>query len=207
MCGRYKLITEIKKIIKKYPLFADALWDEFFRIHPELNRVEIFPGTPILAINNQYQPENLWWTIRDKAWDGTMVDAINAKAETVHRIPMFRDAFKSDRVLIPATGLYEWHTNPDGSKTKYEILFDEPIFSFGGVARDCEIKGETKRCGAIITTHPNEVFAEIHNSKKRQAVVIREGDYEKWLDPSTKEPELKEMMEPLPSEETHAEPV
>jgi putative SOS response-associated peptidase YedK len=59
----------------------------------------------------------------------------------------------------------------------------------------------------IITTHPNEKFKFIHNAKQRQAVVIREKAYDKWLDPDTPIAELQRMMQPLPDKETHYQAV
>lgn len=200
MCGRY-LRKALKDTIIRHFELIDGL--DYFDEHGYSASSEVFPGTPILAINNAHRPEDIHWTIRDRSWDGKMVSAINAKAETIAKVQMFRDAFKTDRVLIPATGLYEWQVQPDGSKVKYEIWFDEPLFAFGGIARDCEIKGENIRCGVIITTTPNQIFREIHNVKQRQAVVIKRGDYDKWLDPATKPDELKQLMLPLGDDETH----
>lgn len=203
MCGRYKLSAKRSDLERAFPWLDD---EEYFDIHGPYDRREIFPGTNILALNNLRRPEEVWWTIRDRTWDGKMASAINAKSETIQKVGMFREAFKSDRVLIPATALYEWQEQPDKTKKKFEIWFDEPVFAFGGVARDCEIKGETKRCAVIITTSPNDVFREIHNTKMRQAVVIRGEDHERWLDTKTPVDELKRMMQPLPSEMTHARP-
>lgn len=203
MCGRYERNADREELEKQFPFIAN----DYFDVHGYKESREIFPGTPIMAVNNRFEAEDIWWTIRDRTWDGKMAATVNAKAETIQKVQMFRDAFKTDRVLIPATGLFEWQIQPDKSKVKYRIWFDEPVFAFAGIARDCDIKDETKRCGVIITTSPNDIFKEIHNTKMRQAVVIRERDYEKWLDPKTTPDDLKAMMQPLPTQETHYEKV
>jgi putative SOS response-associated peptidase YedK len=45
------------------------------------------------------------------------VPHINARAETVHKLPLFREAFAKRRCLIPATGFYEWQQREDGKTT------------------------------------------------------------------------------------------
>jgi len=201
MCGRYKLTAEEIELRKKY----GHIWDDhFFDIHGYKKRPEVFPGEWIPAIDRTHRLSDIWWTIEDKDARGEWRRAINGKAETIAKVGMFKDAFRNDRVLIPATALYEWQDVPgQKKKTRYEIWFDEPIFAFAGVARPCEIKGEMLRCGAILTTHPNETFKFIHTSKQRQAVVVREEDYDAWLDPDTSFDELRRIMEPLPDSETH----
>ncbi len=200
MCGRYKMTAEQLELFDSLPYLIQ---DDYFDIHGYKKRPEIFPGTPILAVNNAKKAEDIWWTIEDRDYKGVWRKAINARAETIGFVDMFKNAFRNDRVLIPATALFEWQTQPDKTKKKFEIWFDEPVFTFAGIARDCEIKGETKRCGAIVTTTPNDIFTEIHNGRLRQAVVIRSFDRDKWLDPETPVADLKRMMQPLPNEETH----
>jgi putative SOS response-associated peptidase YedK len=41
---------------------------------------------------------------------------INARCETVHTTPMFREAFAERRALIPATGFFEWQQRADGKQ-------------------------------------------------------------------------------------------
>lgn len=174
---------------------------DYFDIHGYKTAApEVSPGEWIFAINKENRPEDIWWTIEDKDSGGTVRRTINAKAETVAKVPMFRDAFWRDRVLIPATGFFEWA--PD--KQKYLFTFDEPIFAFGGIARDCQIKDETKRCGVILTTEANDIVRPIH-IKNRMPVVIHKYDYQRWLNPDTSFEELRQMMLPLANDETHPE--
>ncbi len=197
MCGRYVLKALKEDIIKHFNLI-DGL--DYFDIHGYHVRDEVFPGEWITAINNANRAEDVWWTIEDKDNSGAPRRAINAKAETVTKVHMFADAFRTDRVLIPATGFYEW----DAGKCRHLFTFDEPLFAFGGIARDCEIKGETIRCGVIMTTDANDVVRPIH-TKGRMPVVIHKHDYSAWLDPDTSFEHLRRMVAPLPNEETHVE--
>ena len=197
MCGRYILKALRDDVIKHFNLI-DGL--DYFDIHGYKMRDEVFPGEWITAINNANRPEDIWWTIEDKDNSGAPRRAINAKAETVTKVHMFADAFRTDRVLIPATGFYEW----DANKQRHVFTFDEPLFALGGIARDCEIKGETRRCGVIMTTDANEVVRPIH-IKGRMPVMIHKYDYAKWLDPDTSFTDLRRMVQPVANDETHVE--
>ena len=199
MCGRYVLKALKEDIIKHFNLI-DGL--DYFDIHGYKMRDEVFPGEWITAINNANRPEDIWWTIEDVDNSGTPRRAINAKAETVTKVHMFADAFRRDRVLIPATGFFEW----DSGRCRHLFTFDEPLLAFGGIARECEIKGETKRCGVIMTTDANEVVRPIH-TKGGMPVVIHKYDYGAWLSPGTSFADLRRMVQPLANEETHVESI
>lgn len=195
MCGRYVLKAMPEDVIKHFNLI-DGL--DYFDNHGYRMRDEVFPGEWITAINNESRPEDIWWTIEDKDNSGRWRRVINAKAETVTKVNMFADAFRHDRVLIPATGFFEWDTG----RCRHLFTFDEPLFAFAGIARQCDIKGESHRCGVIMTTTANHVVSPIHE-KGRMPVVIHKYDYARWLDPSTAFPDLRRLMQPLLNEETH----
>ena len=54
---------------------------------------------------------------------------INARAETIAEKPSFREAFKSRRCIIPASGFYEWQKKGTGGKQPfYFYLNDKEVF-------------------------------------------------------------------------------
>jgi putative SOS response-associated peptidase YedK len=76
---------------------------------------------------------------------------INARAESVARLPIFRAAYASRRCIIPVDCFFEWRA----------------------------IKGaRTKQPFAIITVPSNELVAQIHN---RMPLILPKVAYERWL--------------------------
>ena len=58
----------------------------------------------------------------------------NARAETVETKPMFRDAFKRRRCIIPASGFYEWTDEPHGKQPHLFTAADgSPILAMAGL--------------------------------------------------------------------------
>jgi putative SOS response-associated peptidase YedK len=76
-----------------------------------------------------------WWKKKAKEAPTTF----NARAETVAEKPMFRDAVKRSRCLIPASGYYEWQKTPTGKQPYYYT------------AHDADISGCLVSCTMLIT--------------------------------------------------------
>jgi putative SOS response-associated peptidase YedK len=57
----------------------------------------------------------------------------NARAEGVASKPMFRDAFKRHRCIIPASGYYEWIKTPDGKQPHYISGAGGGVLSLAGL--------------------------------------------------------------------------
>jgi putative SOS response-associated peptidase YedK len=66
------------------------------------------------------------------------VPHINARAETVHKLPLFREAFAKRRCLIPATGFYEWQKAKRSTLAPADWLFSRASFSASSVG--CQIR-------------------------------------------------------------------
>jgi putative SOS response-associated peptidase YedK len=106
---------------------------------------------------------------------------INAKAETVAKLPMFRDAYAQRRCILPVDGFFEWKAI-EGTKGKQPFAIamrDGSPFGMAGVWENWkDPAGEWRRTFAILTVPPNELIAQIHD---RMPAILRTQDYDRWL--------------------------
>ena len=122
---------------------------------------------------------------------------INARAESVHTTPLFREAFAKRRALMPATGYFEWQKRADGKQPYRFRREDLQPFAFAGLWEFARIGGESILSAAIIVGPPNPLAAEVHD---RMPVILDPEDYDRWLDPSTPIEDLRAMLKPYPAE-------
>ena len=96
--------------------------------------------------------------------------------------------FGSGRCLIVADGFFEF-TRPDDPKARRKhkwrfTLRDAEQFAIAGLWRTDPTIGEAF---TMLTTEPGEDIQPYHN---RQIVVLRPGDFARWLDPAVPAAEL-----------------
>src|ERR1700693_5821728 len=91
------------------------------------------------------------------------VPHINARAETVHKLPLFREAFAKRRCLIPATGFFEWQARADGTPPARFVWKGPAPFAFAGIWEFARIGGEEILSAAIIVGEPNPLVSAIHD--------------------------------------------
>ncbi|WP_137151209.1 SOS response-associated peptidase [Devosia sp. FKR38] len=105
---------------------------------------------------------------------------INARVETMADKPTFRDALKHGRCIIPASGYYEWHTNPDKSKQPYYItLADDRPMALAGLYATWEgPEGELVDSVATITVPANGQLSPIHD---RMPAILDGQAIDDWL--------------------------
>src|SRR5829696_399567 len=120
----------------------------------------------------------------------------NARAETVMTNPVFRDAFRRRRCLVPVDGFYEWVR--DGSARRPMRIHDpaDAPLALAGLwtgRQDAET-GDWRRTFTIVTTRPNAFMAPIHD---RMPVVVPRDAWAGWLDPAPAgRDELRALLEP-----------
>ncbi len=137
--------------------------------------------------------------------------SLNAKAETIFSLPIYRDSAKAHRCLVFVNGFFEWkHESISGKevKTPYFIkLPEEKVFALGGLYSYRKTDEEMLKTHNILTTPANELMASIHNTKKRMPLILEEKDWALWLDSRAPESAVKEIMKQFPEGLLDAYPV
>jgi putative SOS response-associated peptidase YedK len=192
MCGRFSLT------------YTDQDLLEYFQLARGLDlepRYNIAPSQPVAAVRVEEGERRLvllrWGLIPFWANDPKVgYKMINARAETAHKTPAFRAAFRGRRCLIPASGYYEWDKK-GGSRQPYHILrADGQPLALAGLWEHWEGKeGKTviESC-TILTTAASEPVARLHD---RMPVILEPEDFYLWLDRGEQRVErLRELLEP-----------
>ncbi|GAB0475101.1 SOS response-associated peptidase [Alistipes indistinctus] len=134
----------------------------------------------------------------------------NAKAEKVFDTWPYKLVIEHKRCVIPSTGYFEPHYNPDGSKVPYyaRVQGDE-VFSIGGLWSNWTNPdtGESVESYTMITIGANELMSEVHNGGNnpyRMPFIVAEGDVQRWLDPDLPAPEIERLFRKFPAERMEA---
>jgi putative SOS response-associated peptidase YedK len=133
------------------------------------------------------------WAHDDRAAGGQ----INARWETVHQKPTFRDAFRRQRCLVPADGFLEW-TGEKAPRTPHWIqTASRRVFTFAGVwDRWRSPTGEARETFSILTRDAVPALRAIHD---RMPVLFAAEALSEihpiWLDPESPLSEVHALLE------------
>ncbi|MBC8284325.1 MAG: SOS response-associated peptidase [Nitrospinae bacterium] len=168
MCGRYTLTKSLKTIESHFKPVRISL-----RHFPSFN---IAPSQISSVITQESELTGMKWGLvpswSKDAQSGSKL--INARSETLHEKPSFRDSFKNKRCLIPADGFVEWK-----GKNPYYIRFkSQDLFAFAGLWSTWDSGDEPLHTFTIVTTEANKVLSPLHS---RMPVIVHPDNYEKWL--------------------------
>ena len=193
MCGRYTLTKSIKTIKKHFePIIVSCKHNERYNISPGQN-------SPIVTMkNDQQELRSMRWGLIPQ-WIKDLKTAkplINARSETVHQKPSFKDSFHNSRCLIPADGFIEWKIHGKEKFPYYIFLHQKNIFSFAGIWAKWDKENRPIHTYSIITTQANIKLAPIH---QRMPVIIKSSDYKLWLTPQTNSKILHSLLMPFSS--------
>ncbi len=177
MCGRFTLTADGATIQQALGLQVAPL-----QASPRYN---IAPSQAVGVVTNT-QPGQLsryqWGLVPHWAKDrGIGSPLINARSETAHEKPSFRDALRYRRCLVPADGWYEWQPAPNQTHKRPVFIHraDFGVFAFAGLWDRWQAPdGEAWHTFTILTTDATETLRPLHH---RMPVILRRDDYETWL--------------------------
>ena len=182
MCGRFTNRLTWREIVALYRLSVPA--------EPERNlpaRYNICPTDTIDAViierGGKRDLVPMRWGLIPSWWKKSAKEipaTFNARAETVAIRPMFRDALRRSRCLIPVSGYYEWLPTPTGKQPYYYTSRDGAPLTFAGLWgewMDIETGRLLKSC-TVIVTNANALAAKVHN---RMPVLLQPQDFDNWL--------------------------
>lgn len=105
--------------------------------------------------------------------DGPLI--INARSDTIATRPAFRDAIRTRRCILAATGFYEWSAGPNGSRLPwYFTRTDGAPLAIAGLWQSW---GEIDTV-AMVTTEAGPQMRGIHD---REPVILDPADWPLWL--------------------------
>lgn len=171
MCGRFTLTASGEEL-------ADLL--ELDEVPTVAARYNIAPTQPVLAVRSGGRGLGraatlLTWGLRSEPASGLL---LNARSETAHRLPAFREAFQRRRCLVPASGFFEWLQGPRQSVPYYFALEGGRPFALAGL---WEPAADGPGSVVLLTTAPTETVARVHD---RMPLILPRDSHEEWLESS-----------------------
>lgn len=178
MCSRYFLDADGNIIAYTFRVPAVPGVNKRFNIAPT-------QSAPVVRVNREGAREIAmlrWGLVPFWAKDlriGTTM--INARCEGIDTKPAFREAMKSRRCVVPATGFFEWQGERPGRKQPFAITVPEmPVFGFAGLWERWrpEKDAQPVETFTIATTDANEAVARVHD---RMPVILPMEAIDTWL--------------------------
>jgi putative SOS response-associated peptidase YedK len=202
MCGRFALSAMLTDIAEEFS--TSALPDHTLPVDWNIK-----PTQDIYIIKNQEIKIASWgliapWSKNSSEAVRSQSQAINARSESVHEKPTFRNAFRQRRCFVPATGYYEWATELGRYKTKQPVFIsrdDEKLLAFAGIFdRWISPEGEMRDSVSIITRDAVGDLAKVHN---RMPLFLPRERWGAWMDSDLTEVEEIRALMQVPDPDSH----
>jgi putative SOS response-associated peptidase YedK len=181
MCGRFTNRLTWREIVALYRLSVPATPERNLPAHYNICPTDTIGA--VMAHDGKRELVPMRWGLIPSWWKKRAKDTpatFNARAETVAEKAMFRNAFNSNRCLIPASGYYEWKGTETGKQPYYFTASDGSPLTMAGLWdewKDIETGQRLKSCTMIVTT-ANEFVSKIHD---RMPVLLQQKDFDAWL--------------------------
>jgi putative SOS response-associated peptidase YedK len=116
-------------------------------------------------------------------WDNTSGVIINARSETVLEKKTFRESFLKRRIVVPASGFFEWDHRQAGKRDKYFFSLAGQVVYMAGIYSSFPAPdGSQVECFVILTCPAGETVSPLHD---RMPVMMPKAAIRTWLDSET----------------------
>ena len=192
MCGRYALTANMDVIVEEFGITENRMQD------PLPINWNIAPTNPIYIVTGAQKDHGVQRSLESASWGmiapwerdlaqarASQARAINARSESVHEKPTFRNSFRLHRCLIPASGYYEWATTFGRYKTKQPFYIhrsDGHLISFAGIFSTWTSSHGSEICSASVITR--DAVGELATIHDRMPVMLPREKWDEWLDPT-----------------------
>lgn len=209
MCGRTSLFAPPEELETRFDATVPQAYEP---------RYNIAPTEPLEVITNEDTAaiDRFRWGLIPEWADDDAEGFINARAESAHEKPAFRDAWDSRPCLVLSSGFYDWAEVARGPKRPYRFYRQDTVeqsstssrsqargdgvaFTMAGLWERRDGIGETV---TILTTEPNDVVEPIHD---RMPVVLPPDEESTWL--TAGPDERQELCRPYPGDDLDAYPI
>jgi putative SOS response-associated peptidase YedK len=188
MCGRISMEAMLRDIVREFGVDSKQARElqANYNIKPTEELYVITQDEITIASWGMIAP----WSKSTPEALKSQSKAINARSETVHEKPTFKNAFRRSRCLVPGTGYYEWATELGEYKPRQPIYVsrnDGQLLAFAGIHdRWVSPEGESRDSVSIITREAVGDLAKFHS---RMPMFLPKERWIKWLDPKLQEVE------------------
>ena len=167
MCGRFYIDDDTAREIEK----TIRLVDEKLKMERYSKDIHPTESAPVIS----YQHGGMF--LADKKWGFPGFDSgkviFNARSESVLEKKMFRDSVMKRRLIIPASGFYEWNRQKE-KVTFTSAVKAQPILYMAGFFNRY---GNEDRF-VILTTGANDSMVDVH---ERMPLLLKDQELEEWL--------------------------
>ena len=199
MCGRY-VLPDRDDVEEIGPLPIPAA------CAGNLPHFNVAPTTPVPILRTALGGHLEWvcarWGLIPSWWRREKPPSMtfNARSEEARSKPVWRDSLRARRGLMPARGWYEWNEN-ELIRTPSGRPGHQPYFLFCPAAKVIVFaamwslwqpeEAEPVLSCALLSTSAAPSIQRIHH---RMPVVLRPEHQARWLDPTTPETEIQDLI-------------
>lgn len=177
MCGRYTMLGDQLDFLDEFDLE-----EPIEGYHESYN---VAPGQDVLAIIHDGKKKRAgylrWGLVPSWAKDPKIgYKMINARSETAHEKPSFKQLMSRKRCLIVADSFYEWKKTDDSKVAKRIKVDGRNYFAFAGLWDKWVQDDKTLFTCTILTRDAQGLMKDIHH---REPIILPKESENDWIAP------------------------